>query len=188
MMISEIPEGPFKFGVFITYSSQDYGWVQANLLPFLKDNNIETCIHYRNFDVGVLLEQNIVNCVYKSRVVIAVLSRNYLRSKYCRSELDYAIHRGIEQPDTNPLVTLKIDNQIPKRQLPLAIRRKTFIDVTSDVEKDNWKERLLLHIKGKQDLNQNEEIEGNAVVDAADDGNEKEALMNHHQNGNLCRI
>jgi len=108
-----------------------------------------------------------------------------MRSKYCRSELDYAIHRGVEEPDTNPLITLKIDKQVREKQLPLAIRRKTFIDVTSDVEKDNWKERLLLHIKGKQDLNRNEEIRANGVVD--NDGNEKEALMNHnHENGNIC--
>lgn len=154
--------------------------MKANLLPFLKDNGIETCIHYRNFDVGVLLEQNIVNCVYTSRVVIAVMSRNYMKSKYCRSELDYAIHRSVEEPDSNPLITLKIDKQIKQKQLPIAIRKKTFLDVTSEVEKENWKQRLLVHIKGKQgDLNRNDiNREDNHVDD------ENVALMDPDRNGN----
>ncbi|KAK3749696.1 hypothetical protein QZH41_014964, partial [Actinostola sp. cb2023] len=182
-----VPKGPFRYGAFITYSSYDYGWVEANLLPLLKQNDIEVCIHFRNFDIGMLLEENMVNSVYSSRVVIVVMSRSYMKSKYCRSELDYAIHRTVEEPDANPLITLRIDKQLKDSQLPRAIRNKTFLDVTSDVEKDIWRERLLMHVKGKADQNrnvlENEEHSLNSEVDA-----EQSALLDPGQDSNVTRV
>lgn len=175
-ILTEIPKGPFKYGAFITYSSHDYPWVKANLLTFLHENGIETCIHYRNFEAGELLQQNIVNCIYKSRVVIAVISKHYMKSKYCCSELEYAIHRSIEEPGFNPLIALKIDETIKQKKLPLAIRRKTFLDVTSDVEKDTWKQRLLVHVKGKEDDQNQNVLNGENNPD-----DEHEALMDPEQ-------
>ncbi|XP_031563266.1 fibroblast growth factor receptor 3-like [Actinia tenebrosa] len=143
----EIPKGPFKYGAFVTYNSQDFNWVEKNLLPLLEKNGIDLCIHYRNFEPGVAIHENMVNSVYRSRVVIVVMSNNYMKSKYCRAELDYAVHRSLEEHGTNPLIILCIDPDIKKNRLPKEIKNKTFLDFTSNVEKATWEKRLLKYIK-----------------------------------------
>ena len=39
---------------------------------------LKCCIHYRNFAPGVLYRENMVDRVYKSRKIVAVVSRNFL--------------------------------------------------------------------------------------------------------------
>lgn len=161
MFSAEIPKGPFKYGAFITYNSQDFNWVETNLLPLLETNGIEICIHYRNFEPGVPIHENMVNSVYRSRVVIVVMSNNYMKSKYCRAELDYAVHRALEEHGTNPLIILRIDPEIKRNRLPKEIKNKTFLDFTSNVEKATWENRLLKYIKWDgDDKDVNENVKG----------------------------
>ena len=50
-------------------------------------------VHYRDFVLGVPIQQNIVDSVYKCRKTVAVVSTNFLNSNYCDSELEYALHQ-----------------------------------------------------------------------------------------------
>jgi hypothetical protein len=114
-----------------------------------------------------------VNSVYESRVVIVVMSNNYMNSKYCRAELDYAIHRAIEEHGSNPLIILRIDAGMKKSKLPKGIKNKTFLDLASTVEKDTWEKRLLRHLK----LNGNDENENEEDVKYDDDDEVQVALI-----------
>ena len=49
--------------------------------------------------------------VYKSRKIIAVVSRNFFKSKYCSQEMDMALGRSLDRGDDSVIV-IKYDDQI----------------------------------------------------------------------------
>ena len=100
----------FKFDAFIIYSTKDGDWVKKKLLATLeKKHNIKCCIYYRDFLPGLSLRENMVQSIYNSRKTIAVVSKRFLRSKYCNQELSIAVHRLVEREDDSVIV-IKLDD------------------------------------------------------------------------------
>ncbi|XP_012566864.2 toll-receptor-related 1 isoform X1 [Hydra vulgaris] len=76
--------------VFISYSSQNREWVKNTLLFELEKRNISVCIDFRDFVVGEYISKNILDGMYNSRKTIVVISSDYLKSNYCKEELQTA--------------------------------------------------------------------------------------------------
>ena len=72
-----------KYDIFLSYSSKDRIWVQSRLLKFLESKGFKVCFDERDFPYGCNLVQAISNAVYESHKVIAVVSPNYLTSRWC---------------------------------------------------------------------------------------------------------
>ena len=54
------------YDVFISYAHEDHEWVTEELVPKLeKEHQFKCCFHERDFQIGVTVMQNIVNCVDK---------------------------------------------------------------------------------------------------------------------------
>ena len=68
--------------------------------------DLKCCIHERDFEVGLTVLQNIVNCVDKSRVFIVILSPAYLSSTWCMFELFLAQSR-LNYSNSNLIVIVK---------------------------------------------------------------------------------
>ena len=94
---------------------------------------------------------NMAESVYKSRKVLAVVSKNYISSKFCRDELEMALYRSAEQGDSSVIV-LRIDN-VEHRKIPKSLRHKTYIDYADIREKSTWKKRLLKEVKPPPEKN-----------------------------------
>ena len=135
----------FQYDVFISFSSLDYQWVQDNLAPVLDRKRISYCIHNRDFVVGKAIIENIADSVYNSRKVLAVVSKNYLASKFCREELEIALYRSTEMADSS-LLLIRVDG-VDQKCLPKTLRRRTFLDYSSPTERTDWEERLLKQIE-----------------------------------------
>ena len=135
----------FQYDVFISFSSLDYQWVQDNLAPVLDRKRISYCIHSRDFVVGKAIIENIADSVYNSRKVLAVVSKHYLASKFCREELEIALYRSTEKADSS-LLLIRVDG-VDQKCLPKALRRRTFLDYSSPIERTDWEERLLKQIE-----------------------------------------
>ncbi|EDO37427.1 predicted protein, partial [Nematostella vectensis] len=116
----------FHYDVFITYSGKDYRWVRDELIPVLEANDIRYSIHCRDFEIGKAILDNMAEFIYKSRKIIAVMSTNYMSSRFCRGELEMALYRSTEMSDTS-LILIRIDS-VSKRKLPKSIRNRTFLD------------------------------------------------------------
>lgn len=135
----------FQYDVFISFSTIDYNWVRDNLTPVLESKRINYCIHSRDFIVGKAIIENIADSIYNSRKVLAVISRNYLDSNFCREELEIAMHRSAEMADSS-LLLIRLDG-VDTKNLPKTLRRRTFLDYSSNMERVDWEERLLKQIQ-----------------------------------------
>ena len=82
-----------------------------------------------------------VDSVYKSRKTVAVVSRSFFDSKYCSSELDFALHRLLEKRG-NSLVVIKLDD-VDKNKLPKALQKRSYIDYPHLNEKQAWERNLV---------------------------------------------
>ena len=145
-------ETDFINRLFISYSSKDFGWVTDNLISILEKHSIDYSIHSRDFELGRPIVQNMADSVYGSRQVLIVLSENYLASNFCREELHMAAQRGLEVGDSS-LILVKI-NDLKKKKLPTALRKKRLLDFEKHRKKQDWEEKILHEIlEGKLTAN-----------------------------------
>ena len=132
----------FEYDAFIIFSSEDSQWVINTLIPTLEENHgMKCCVHYRDITPGVTFRKNMVDSVYKCKKTIAVVSTHFFNSKYCGSELDYALHRLMEKRDDS-LVVIKIDD-VDRRKLPKELQKRSYIDYAKSVEKESWEQKLV---------------------------------------------
>ena len=90
--------------------------------------------------------------VYSSRKVLAVMSKNYMESKFCRGELEMALYRSKVGKDGSLLV-VTID-EIKKKKLPKALRESTFVDYHSD-KGSAWEKKLMRFLEQTVEKNPN---------------------------------
>ena len=87
------------FDAFVSYSENDEAWVRTQLLFRLEDkmNNYHLCIHDRNFLPGQFKADTIVSAIEKSKKTILVVTKSFVRSKWCTFEsrvaIDYHLKR-----------------------------------------------------------------------------------------------
>lgn len=135
----------FRYDVFVTFSSHDLNWVKKELIPLVEKHKLNYCIHDRDFEIGKPVVDNMAQSVYTSRKILAVMSQNYLSSKFCRGELEMALYRSTERGDSSVIV-MRIDD-VDLSKLPKALRNRTFLDYNDFTERKNWEERLIKHLK-----------------------------------------
>lgn len=135
----------FRYDVFVTFSSQDLNWVKKELIPLVEKHKLNYCIHDRDFEIGKPVVDNMAQSVYTSRKVLAVMSHNYMSSKFCRGELEMALYRSTEMGDSSVIV-MRIDS-VDRSKLPKALRNRTFLDYNDFTERKNWEDRLIRHLK-----------------------------------------
>ena len=94
--------------------------------------------------------------VYNSYKIIAVLSSNFLQSKYCHHELQLAQYRLLNQRDDS-LIIIRIDKTDPS-SLPRELRKRNFIDYADALERPFWKSRLLKFLNPSIPKSGNEDV------------------------------
>ncbi|KAL9969433.1 hypothetical protein ACROYT_G021650 [Oculina patagonica] len=139
-----LKETEFINRLFISYSSKDFGWVTENLISILEKHSIAYSIHSRDFEIGKPIVQNMADNVYGSRQVLIVLSENYLASNFCREELHMAFQRGVDTGDSS--LILVVINNLKRKKLPAALRKKRLIDFDKHKKKQDWEEKILREI------------------------------------------
>ncbi|XP_031556786.1 hemicentin-1-like isoform X2 [Actinia tenebrosa] len=139
----------YQYDVFITFSSKDFLWVKTELIPLIEKHNLNYCIHNRDFQPGKNIVDNMADSVYNSRRILAVLSKNYMSSTFCRGELDMALCRNTLRNDSS-LIAIRVD-EIEKKRLPKALQGNTFLDYYNDQEKNLWEIRLAKQLALKEE-------------------------------------
>ena len=137
-------ETEFINRIFISYSSKDFAWVTENVISVFEKHSIAYSIHSRDFEIGRPIVQNMADNVYGSRQVLIVLSENYLASNFCREELHMAVQRGVDAGYSS-LILVMINN-LKKKKLPSALRKKNLLDFDKYKKKQNWEEKILREI------------------------------------------
>lgn len=84
----------YRFDLFVSYSDKDRDFVLDQLLPNLeKRSEITICLHERDFQVGLSILENIIQCMDQSRCLLLVISESFLKSNWCSFEMHLAQHR-----------------------------------------------------------------------------------------------
>lgn len=124
----------FKYNAFVAYEGTDSVWVRRRLLPVLEnESGLKLCIHERDFQAGVFINDNIVTNIDASEKVIVVLTNAFARSGWCMFELKVAHSKFIED-ETEVIVVLleKIYAKNMNQSLKLLFDTTTYIEWTED--------------------------------------------------------
>lgn len=83
----------YNYDVFISYCDEDRIWVLEELLPNIEKQDISACLHERDFVVGMSILDNIVYCMDRSKVLLLVVSNQFLNRRWCQFEMHLAQYR-----------------------------------------------------------------------------------------------
>ncbi|KAG8005843.1 Toll-like receptor 1 [Nibea albiflora] len=147
----------FSYHAFISYSHQDCGWVDSQLVPSLEGSGFSLCVHARDFIPGDWIIDNIINCVESSYKTLFVLSKHFVQSEWCNYELFFAQHRAISvQKDSLVFILLEPipADSLPKKFLRLRrlLRQQTYLEWPKDERKQQvfWSSlKSMLHMADK---------------------------------------
>ncbi|XP_043077580.1 toll-like receptor 22 isoform X2 [Puntigrus tetrazona] len=116
----------FQYDAFISYNAKDEPWVMEELIPKLEgEQGWRLCLHHRDFEPGRPIIDNIIDGIYSSRKTICLITRSYLKSNWCSSEVQVASFRLFdEQKDVLILVFME---DIPTHQLSSYHRMRKLV-------------------------------------------------------------
>ncbi|XP_067659410.1 toll-like receptor 4 [Haliotis asinina] len=125
----------FEFDAFISYADEDRELVVRKMRQRLEEmQGLKLCIHHRDFLVGEAIAANILNAVQSSRKTVIVLSRHFLRSYWCKYEVEMAKMESI-YTGRNILLVVVLEN-IPVKDLPPDIVelmcQDSYVEYTDD--------------------------------------------------------
>lgn len=84
----------YTYDVFVSYCDKDRDWVLDHLIPNIeKQTDVTICLHERDFQVGLSILENIIQCMDQSRCLLLVISESFLKSNWCSFEMHLAQHR-----------------------------------------------------------------------------------------------
>ncbi|KAL6470286.1 hypothetical protein MHYP_G00214050 [Metynnis hypsauchen] len=147
----------FQYDAFISYNAQDEPWVVEELVPNLEDEQgWRLCLHYRDFEPGRPILDNIMDGIYSSRKTICLITHNYLRSNWCSKEIQMANFRLFnDQKDVLILVFLEdipTCHLSPYYQMRKLVKKKTYLKwpKPGDDARVFW-QKLRLALETKED-------------------------------------
>ncbi|XP_071453194.1 toll-like receptor 2 [Hetaerina americana] len=116
------PHSECIYDAFVSYSGRDRSWVLRVLQPELEESaqKYQLCLHDRNFALGGIITQNIVDSIEKSRKTILILSENFVDSQWCRWEMEMANHKLFN--DSREFLVLIELERLDRKNLPRHLR------------------------------------------------------------------
>ncbi|XP_004638758.1 toll-like receptor 2 [Octodon degus] len=112
------PRSDICYDAFVSYSERDSFWVEELLVQELEHSEppFRLCLHKRDFVPGKWIIDNIIDCIEKSRKTVFVLSKNFVRSEWCKYELDFSHFRLFDE--NNDAAILVLLEPIEKHAIP----------------------------------------------------------------------
>ncbi|NXS35755.1 TLR4 protein, partial [Pomatostomus ruficeps] len=129
------------YDAFVIHSSKDQEWVIKELVEPLEGGTppFQLCLYYRDFLPGVPIVTNIIQEGFlSSRNVIAVISTDFLESKWCSFEFDIAQSWQLVEGKAGIIMVVleDVNKALLRQRLGLSryLRRNTYLE---------WKDKEL---------------------------------------------
>ncbi|GFY41487.1 toll-like receptor 2 [Trichonephila inaurata madagascariensis] len=126
----------YIYDAFVSYNSCDNPWIVKHLIPALEneDPKYKLCVHERDFQIGRLITENILEAIENSRNVILILTEDFIKSEWCMFELHMAQHRLFD--DTRDCLILvkfyDINKKLYTKNLRYLEKTRTCLTWTED--------------------------------------------------------
>ena len=130
----------YRYDAFISYAEENIRFILDGIIPKLeRENGLDLCIHQRDFIAGNAVTDNIINAIQSSKKTVIVLSRDFLKSRWCLYEFHMARMESIYSRDGNStLIVVMLENMPPNKLMPLEmidwIKQESYIEYTDDEE------------------------------------------------------
>ncbi|NWR49243.1 TLR21 protein, partial [Regulus satrapa] len=123
------------YDAFVSYSENDSEWVENTMVRELEQAcpPFRLCLHKRDFVPGKWIVDNIIDSIEKSHKTLFVLSEHFVRSEWCKYELDFSHFRLFDENNDAAILVLLEPIQseaIPKRfcKLRKIMNTKTYLE------------------------------------------------------------
>ncbi|XP_065551777.1 toll-like receptor 4 [Lathamus discolor] len=123
------------YDAFVIHSSKDQEWVMKELVEPLEGGTppFHLCLYYRDFLPGVPIVTNIIQEGFlSSRNVIAVISTDFLESKWCSFEFDIAQSWQLVEGKAGIIMIVleEVNKALLRQRLGLSryLRRNTYLE------------------------------------------------------------
>nr|BAD90590.1 Toll-like receptor 2 [Sus scrofa] len=133
------PRRDVCYDAFVSYSEQDSYWVENLMVQELEHFQppFKLCLHKRDFIPGKWIIDNIIDSIEKSQKTIFVLSENFVKSEWCKYELDFSHFRLFDENDDTAILILlePIEKKaIPQRfcKLRKIMNTRTYLEWPAD--------------------------------------------------------
>ncbi|XP_032488481.1 toll-like receptor 2 [Phocoena sinus] len=133
------PRRDICYDAFVSYSERDSYWVENLMVQELEHFRppFKLCLHKRDFIPGKWIIDNIIDSIEKSHKTIFVLSENFVKSEWCKYELDFSHFRLFDENDDAAILILlePIEKKaIPQRfcKLRKIMNTKTYLEWPAD--------------------------------------------------------
>ncbi|GIY17414.1 toll-like receptor 2 [Caerostris darwini] len=129
-------EQSYTYDAFVSYNSRDNYWIAQHLIPALEheDPRYKLCVHERDFILGQLITENILESIEASRNVILVLTEDFIKSEWCMFELHMAQHKlFVDTRDCLILIKLKkLDKKLYTKNMMYLEKTRTCLTWSED--------------------------------------------------------
>ncbi|RVE49087.1 hypothetical protein evm_006208 [Chilo suppressalis] len=99
-----------QYDAFVSFSQKDARFVADELVPKLEgENNLQLCVHYRDWLIGDMIPAQIARSVEQSRRTIIILSKSFLESSWALLEFRAAHLRSQRERRARVLVVVLED-------------------------------------------------------------------------------
>mgnify|MGYP001552012437 CR=1 FL=1 len=171
----------FEYDAFVVYSNEDEDrtWVHFQLLRRLENEyKFKLCIHHRDFIGGEDVADNITKAIKSSRKVLAIMSPDFLKSRWCCLEVQMT-----DAVDPNKLIFIDFqpitrDLNIPAH-VSVLMETRTYISWhdTADAQKVFWK-RVVKALYNKRKPTRQAGDVNHQAADDEETGDDEQLLVN----------
>ena len=133
---------PFEYDLFVSYNRSDYQWVDEVLRPKLEDElGLRLCLHHRDFRLGEVITEQIIESVQSSRKTLFILSKSFLASTWCHFEIQMAQSRLFSTGKDVILLALlePLPDRMVSKTLKGLLETRTYVEWT---ENDTYGQKL----------------------------------------------
>ena len=129
-------ESEFKYDAFISYATENYQFVTQELLQQLEESGLTLCLHQKDFIPGSYIAENILQAIKNSKMIVIILSNEFLNSKWCMYEFNMARMESIySRNGKNIIVVVKykdFDMTCASPELRDCLESESYLDYTQD--------------------------------------------------------
>ena len=95
----------YRYDAFVSYAHKDYLFIKDEIIVWHEENSgFSLCVHQRDFLPGNYIAKNILQAIRNSRMIVVVLTNQFLESKWCIYEFNMARMESIYSRNSENIV------------------------------------------------------------------------------------